>query len=511
MRTFRSYLGEMLFLLSYAFFGVYFFQLFRARIFDGDAFHLFIILQWLGYLAGGTRLGGLAWARLLTQPRALSRVMPGLYVGWSLLWGAIAILRFYGFTARDFDLGIFSQVVWNLSRGDGFATQMTLGGAPTILGDHQEYTKVVFTPLFWTGIGCELLLILQPFLFFLPGLLLARFVRKDWAARLGSKNAALWAWIVALAWFLNAPLVGNTLWDFHETALTVPLLALWAWSLVEGRVGTFILAGILAGLTKEHLFVVLLPGIFLFAAVHGSRTWRADNRRLDPRLLALGAAVIAHLVIFVVGQKLFATPGLQTERYGKFGGSISEIITNVVLHPRLILEIVGDRSRLLFLRDAIGPLMYAPLYAGWFSLAWIPIFLTHAVSATASQISKHFHYILEIWGVASVIGIYGWKAVFEQIRKRCPGPAAGVYMALAATFVLWYGPTSPVVRAREFAPKALACAHVRWELRQAVRDLNSACTDPRGAVGTGTDGLTTLLIDLTPVYPFRGMAWTAST
>ncbi len=70
----------------------------------------------------------------------------------------------------------------------------------------------------------------------------------------------------AASYLLAPEFLGAALWDFHSVALATPLLILAIWALDAGRYRIFVVAAILAALTKEDvaLSLALLGVLIIF-------------------------------------------------------------------------------------------------------------------------------------------------------------------------------------------------------------------------------------------------------
>src|SRR5436190_2106029 len=81
--------------------------------------------------AGDTALGTPIWC---------------VVVGFSVAYATIALLRHWHFNS-SYDLAIYDQAVWHLSRFEAPAS--SIRGMSNIFGDHFHPVIILFAPLFW--------------------------------------------------------------------------------------------------------------------------------------------------------------------------------------------------------------------------------------------------------------------------------------------------------------------------------------------------------------------------
>ena len=197
---------------------------------------------------------------------------------YAVLLAALAVRKHAALESHGSDLGIFVNLFWNLTHGNGWYNGML---ERNFLGEHFSPLLVLIAPLYRIWPAPECLLVVQSAALAVgawPIYRLARF-------RLGH-GAGL---VAMYAYFVYPPLLGAALHDFHEVALAVPLLGFAIWWLSQGRSGLSVLALAGAVLCKEELALTAAAfGIYL-AAVR--RDWKTGAA-----LFAAGVAVFLLLV-----------------------------------------------------------------------------------------------------------------------------------------------------------------------------------------------------------------------
>jgi hypothetical protein len=346
-----------------------------------------------------------------------------------LFW--VALLRHWYFESHGYDLGIFTNVMWNLTHGNGYVSSVK--GGINLFTDHQSPSYWLLAPLFWLVPRPETLLFAQalglaaggPALYYLGA---ARFGREHWAP-------------AALPWlyWTYLPMRNANAFDFHPEVFMLPLF-LWAFvGLASQRrwakaLGVAALAAALG--TKESAPIVAF-GIGVAWALSGAR-WRG------------AALALAGVALFFFDVKV--VPGLfgggeyaYMGQYARFGSGIGALLLAPFTQPGYFFSELIDRDRLVFLFWTLAPLGFLPLFDWRAALAAVPPYLVLFLSEGDQRVRLVFHYGIEpgtalFWalpvGLAAFAQRFGWRL-------------AGAWMLVWAFAA--HGPTE-LARARSFAP-----------------------------------------------------------
>ncbi len=339
----------------------------------------------------------LAWALVLL-----------LVVVDSILVCQHSIARYQTYHADAFDLGNMNQAVWNTLHGHPFRfTNRGLDwfGPPTRLGIHVEPILLLIAPFYLIHDGPETLIVVQNVALALGAipLFLLSLRRLPGLPLLGVAFAAS---------YLFAPeFLGAALWDFHSVALATPLLILAIWALDAGRYRTFVIAAILATLTKEDVALSLaLLGVLIIV-------WR--------RRPVLGLAVTLLSITYAAFCFGFVLPHFNGGmsggnnfwyRYSWLGGSAGAALKNILRNPLLPLSILdADRFGYLamLLRTGGGLGIFMP--ALW--LCALPELAVNILSAHVEQYSGFFQYNAVILAYVMPAAVYGVAALLVA-RQR---------------------------------------------------------------------------------------------
>jgi uncharacterized membrane protein len=295
--------------------------------------------------AGGwsSRLRGLAHpATLLT--------LAGI-AAFTIVFGRLGVTQYRNFGSWSFDMGIYDQGFWLVSRGgESFVTVRGL----EFWGHHVNLVALLFAPFYWLGAGPSFLYVAQAFalgLGALPVYLIAR-----------DRFERPWVGVAfAAAYLLYAPIEWITSANFHPEALVVTPF-LFAWYFARRRSwGWYFVAVVLALSTREDTaLAVFVLGIVLLVLY-----WRSDDRR-DRRvaLVTIALAVVWYVVCTQLVIPYFndgRQPFYLEAFYGSYGGSFPEIATNIARHPGQVVSDASQPDRLRFYRDLALPFGGLPL------------------------------------------------------------------------------------------------------------------------------------------------------
>jgi uncharacterized membrane protein len=318
----------------------------------------------------------------------------------------VSWLRHVHFWSGGFDLGVFDQGVWLLSRGR--APDISLIER-NLFSDHLSPVLVLF--------AAPYRLIATPaWLLGAQAICLGITVRP---LRALADHEGVARWLATLAVALSAPIAAAAVFDFHPSTLATPFVA---WCLLGARRGDVKLttwAAVAVVVCRADLGCVLV-GIAMVAAPGVRR-----------RLLVLASlAVVAGAVV----PEVLGNPGAWAPYYGHLGtGPI-----DAALHPWRAVKALLSRDSFETLIYWLLPLGFLPvLRLRWLAaivVAGLPVLL----SRWAGTHLPWFHYGAPL--VPLVIG----GALAALGTRRLPQPSLrGLLGAGAAIAALISGPLSP--------------------------------------------------------------------
>lgn len=331
--------------------------------------------------------------------------------------GLHMLRRYDTFHADAFDLGNMDQAVWNTLHGHPFRFTNRAEdwyGPPTRLGIHVEPIILLIAPLYLIHSGPDTLIILQTVALALGAVPLFLLARRR-LPELPLVGAAF------VASYLIAPeLLGSAMWDFHPVALATPLLLTAIWALDARRYRWFVVAAILAALTKEDVALALIPlGIYV---AFGQRK----------RVLGIGMVALSALWVYLCFGVILphfngGSAGGNTYwyRYAWLGRTAKAAAANALTHPWIpITFVLGDaahRGYLLLLGATGGGF---GLFAPGLWLAALPEVAVNALSSHEEQYSGFFQYNAVSLPFLMAASVYGVGAWYRRRVRRERGIAA---------------------------------------------------------------------------------------
>jgi uncharacterized membrane protein len=240
--------------------------------------------------------------------RADLRPLAALTAGFATAFAVYGLFRHWSF-GTSYDLGIFDQVVWHLSRFETPAS--TLSGFGNVLGDHFYPILVLFAPLYWVAPAPETLIGAQGVLIAASIVPVFLFLRM----RLPRGAAYLLATAYVLFWGIQRA-IGS---DVHEIAFAPLVIATAVLAMETRRWGLFNAMALLLVCVKEDL-IPLLGGFGLYLMLRGDR--------------GRGLAMIAVSVIVLAVVVGVAVPALS----GVEGSTYVALYRGAVEHPTTILR-----------------------------------------------------------------------------------------------------------------------------------------------------------------------------
>ena len=308
------------------------------------------------------------------------------------------LLQHAALQTQAFDLGIFANVLWNTSRGRWFFDGIR---GVNHLGDHFSPLLAVLAPAFrlWNDAGVLLVIQSAALSAALPfAYLLGRRVT-------GRRDAG----VLLAVWLAFLPFLHRvSRFDFHETALGVPLIlgALAAWH--GGRRRAFwVSVGALLLLREDYGF--LLAGLGFSWVLGGDR----KERRVGA-FLAVGGILWSLTVIFIL-MPLFHSGGQPLGfSYGHLGSGPGEMILSL-FRPRTLWNLtLGSGVRRETLAGIVlwtGGLVLLSLR---YSPAWLAPVLLQFLSGRDGQIRLEAHYAAGMIPFLVYAAAFGLRAVLDH-------------------------------------------------------------------------------------------------
>ena len=338
-------------------------------------------------------------------PAVLVGLLVGVYVA---VFGSLTWAQQANFGTFGFDMGLYDQGIWLLSRfKDPFLTVRGLG----FFEHHVNLITVLFVPAYWLGAGPQFLYLVETVWLALgavPVYLLAR-------DRLGSRWLAA---AVAGCFLLYPSLQWINWWHFHPDALAItPLLFAW-WLATPAtgepsrrRWGWFAAAVVIAMACKEDA-ALAVAAMGLVLAVRG-------RRRAGLLCAAAGAGWFLLATRVVIPAAGGGDGPFYQELFPGFGDSLGEVAWNMAIHPDRLAELATRPDRLAYYWQVLAPVAFLPLAAPLVLLVGAPQTLVNVTSGHALTHDFRYHYtaiVLAAVFLATVEAI-GWAGRTPTVRR----------------------------------------------------------------------------------------------
>lgn len=354
----------------------------------------------------------------------ISRILPE-----RVLWILIAVFVFYflvesfsrhtNFYSLRLDLGNMDQTVWNVLKGNGFVLTDPMGTQQlSRMAVHADFLLVLLAPFYLIWSDPRMLLIIQT-----AGVALGA-LPLFWIARDVLKNRHL-ALGVAAVYLLYPPLERMMMHDFHAVALATTFLLFAYWYLMKDRPLHFMVFGILAGLTKEQIWVTV--GFMSLYMAFRNRRWR-----FGIVLAAVSFALFYYLFWVAIPAAAPSGRHFAISYLSDFGDRQNAILKNIVIHPWHVVETVFKPDRLWYYVQLLLPVAFLPLGAPLVLFFSTPSLIINILSNNNLMRVIDYQYTSDITPFIFIASVFALRKLMAVIRK--PG-ARKVLFTVLAVFV----------------------------------------------------------------------------
>ena len=333
-----------------------------------------------------------------------------LHAVW-MIW--IAYDLHYGLGTFSYDVGLYDQGVWLMSRGhEPFVTFM----GRNLLGDHASLIMLFLVPVYWAAPGVMTLLVVQ-------ALVVAAGTVPIYLLAKRLLNSGVMACGAALMWLANPALNGGAMENFHPDSFLALFIPMTLYAAFTQKWKLFAAAVLLSVLVKEDVLLVMVP-IGLFVA------WRFDRRR--GLIAALASVVVTILGMFVMMRHLIGVPTRNGWRipFGGVSGFIKETFTN----PTNVMNHLMSEDRPMYLFKMMAPFAGLFFAAPSVALLAVPVLASNVVSTFWYQHQIEYHYSIVVVPLLLVATLVAIAKLNKQWR---PIAMALTVMCSLVTFVAW--------------------------------------------------------------------------
>lgn len=317
----------------------------------------------------------------VTRPLMLSvAVFAGLY-------SALGLFRHWHF-GSGYDLAIFDQAVWHMSRFEAPAS--TISGYTNILGDHFYPILAFFAPLYWIAPSPETLIVAQAVL------LAVSIIPMFWFAR--ARLTARAALGLCVAYGLFWGMQRTALADVHEMAFAPLFVATAIWAIDSRRWRLLWVASALLVLVKEDL----IPLVGAFGAF---LIFRGERRQ--------GALMIAAAGILFVAVLWIVIPWFNNGAGWSTGGVFRAVWERPWAAPAMLVSPPGKLRTLLIW---LAPFAFLPLRSPY-ALLLIPVALARLLSSSPTHWGAAAHYSAPLAPILAMSASDGLARVARNVTR----------------------------------------------------------------------------------------------
>ena len=365
--------------------------------------------------------------RLDDATRPVSAPLLTIVAAAAFAYILLGLFRHWHFDT-GFDLAIFDQAVWHMSRFEVPAS--TVSGYTNILGDHFYPILALFAPLYWIAPAPETLIVAQALL------LAASILPVNWFARARLPERAALALCAAYALFWG--MQRTAIADVHEAAFAPVLVATALWAIDDRRwTLLWIVSGLLV-LVKEDL----IPLVVAFGGLLFLR-----GERKQGTVMAVGASALFVIVLLVV------IPWFNNGLKWSTGGAFTSVWERPWTVPIMLVSPPGKLRTILIW---LAPFAFLPLRSPY-GLLLIPVALERLLSSIPVHWGAGVHYTAPLAPILAMSASDGLARLAQRTataRARTRLIVAFVTaMVVIAAIVPGHQPHWRLFRAMHYQPR----------------------------------------------------------
>lgn len=383
---------------------------------------------------------------------------------YSCYFSYYTVIKHATYHSYAYDLGIYMQSLWTTVSGHGlFYTSLWEGSR---FAYHCEPILFLILPIYKVLPRAETLLVLQSVCLAssaLPLYLIARRLIGPW-----------YAIAISASFLLNPGLHSVNSFDFHATALAIPLL-LWCFHLfITGRYRTALVVALLAAMCRENVALVLVfMGLFCWwrngrcrgRGIGWTTTIPHDRKVVFPLLLAGLATVWLLVAVFVVVPHFNETGAYFG--FARYRGFVSDLFMNA-------------QDKLAYVLVLLGPVLLTPLLDVAALTLALPALAQNLLSSKANMYSLGFNHAALVLPGLYIAAVYGVKSLLDCGARHSVAVGRRLMFLMTVASVTIALVSSP-------SPLALGTSMFRYGEHQRTLDAVVDIIPPEASVYTQND------------------------
>ena len=321
----------------------------------------------------------------------------------ALLWVGIAayvilftrqsFYLYHHFALTAFDLGIYDQAVWLISR---FHSPFVTVRGMNVFADHFVPVVYLLAPLYWIWDSPKAILVAQTVALALGAVPMYALTCR----RMSSPPLAL---LFALAYLCYPAMHWTNTFDFHPDVFATPSVLAAFHFLSCRRWRPYFLAIALVALTKETAgLTITLLGLYALAV----------DRRTG--CITVGLGVLTQLIALGVVRALNdGVPSAYLWLYSQYGSTAGEVAWTLVRHPVAVLSGLVTEQNGRYFFELLQPVLFLPLLAPEVLLLAAPALLSNLLSNRPYMHMIYYQYTVLITPFVIIGALTG----FDRLRR----------------------------------------------------------------------------------------------
>ncbi len=363
---------------------------------------------------------------------------------YTIVYTAMNWQMYRGLLVPHGDSAMYEEHLWNLLHGKGFRSYLDQG---LFLGEHIQFIHLGLLPLYAIWPSHLLLEFTESFALAITALPVYWITRRH----TGSDRAAVWMAVATLLYFpLHFLDIAIDFKTFRPISFGVPLLLLAIDQMERGRLVTMGLLFV-ATLTAKEDFAIVIAPLGLWLAI---TAWRGEPTSSHRRTIIVGIVTAVLMTVYLLLTVKVLIPWFRSgdtvhyaRYFSRFGETPTEIVTNMVTQPGLLLGELLTTGTILYALRIVVPLGGTPLLSPTRLLVGGPLFLLLCLNEIAQSTPApihHFHAPLVpivLWSAAA-----GLPNIVRLLPRKRPAPVSiarlACFCALFTGAVVCFHPLS---------------------------------------------------------------------
>jgi uncharacterized membrane protein len=351
--------------------------------------------------------------------RNAKKILFAFIVVYTLVFSSYTILMHYAFKTYAWDLGIFTQVLWNTINTEKpfhYTLETHVNPSQNFFGTHFSPILLLVLPLYAIYQSPVTLLIFQSFIISLASLPLY------WIAK-NKLNSELWGLTFAAAFLLHPALHGMNCFDFHTQAF-IPLFFLLTFHFLDTRqwLKGFICAVLTLSTVEFAPILVIFLGLYFFVreiSKFSKKNFVSTIKSVIPSILLITSSIswffLAFYIMYNINPlKSLGLPG----NWDNWGSSMPEVILNVIKNPITALGTLANPiEKTYYFFSILAPTLFFVFLAPSELMLAVPWLFAALLSEYPPYYEFYFQYFGFIAGQIFISAIYGIKNFVKPNKK----------------------------------------------------------------------------------------------